>query len=330
MLTFFLIGAFVFELILQCTIAVLRYGEDDEQKVFGAKKQRMLKRAQIFSAFVFFIVHLLSVVSPPPNPSIKISPDYQSIVISVGRFTPIKRLLKIEYQVSTAGDEWFQYSKEFEIDKTAQICARTSCYGDHSDEVSIEIYAKRNGDSTLLYYNIAEAPSEHKYSIVIGRKSWFEAQQYALEKGGYLVQFDDQEEFDYVTRQIKNAGFEKNHFFIGGRRNSENKAQSKEYRWEDKKESPDDIVLNPVNDKDVWYSNTWFKGEPSWSYENKNTGTVVEEYFMELFFDESVHRWGWNDVPEKLTSPKEDYLHGFIIEYDSRPDYFEEVIDLLD
>ena len=163
----------------------------------------------------------------------------------------------------------------------------------------INMISDNAGDNTSN-----EETKGHRYEFVIGKYSWLEAQDAARAKGGYLVNFNTQEEYFSVLSEIEVLGYQDVYFRIGGRRIGD----SKEYYWVGADGATYGDCLNADN---AWCLSLWQDGEPN--YEWKST----REEFMEIFFSEDDNRWVWNDVGNQQTYPSDPTKTGFIIEYDT-------------
>lgn len=155
--------------------------------------------------------------------------------------------------------------------------------------------------------NIAEEkpydPKGHTYEYICGKRSWSEAQAIAKEKGGYLVHFDDMDEFNYVTRQLNRKGYRDIRFLIGGKRAE----GSQDYYWVDTDDKPFGEKLNSPK---AWCSPLWYSGEPTFEWQG------VEECYLQLAFMTDVSQWVLNDIDDNQGYPKDPKCHGFIIEFE--------------
>lgn len=145
---------------------------------------------------------------------------------------------------------------------------------------------------------------QNSYEFVIGKYSWLEAQDAARAKGGYLVNFNTQEEYFSVLSEIEVLGYQDVYFRIGGRRIGD----SKEYYWVGADGAAYGDCLNADN---AWCLSQWQDGEPNYEWNS------TREEFMEIFFSKDDNRWVWNDVGNQQTYPSDPTKTGFIIEYDA-------------
>jgi hypothetical protein len=136
--------------------------------------------------------------------------------------------------------------------------------------------------------------------------TWEEAQEKCIQKGGYLVQINSPEEFDYITQLIEDQEKENIQFFIGGRRN----VWDVDYYWVDEYGN---LTGDSLNDSLAWCSSYWLDGEPSLEDQD------MDETCMTMFYSSGEGRWVWNDVPSDILAAVPGYAGkiGFICEYDT-------------
>lgn len=136
----------------------------------------------------------------------------------------------------------------------------------------------------------AEDTAIHRYQIVVTDCSWDEAFEQCRQMGGYLVRINSYEEYAAIVNQIQNEGYEKIHFYLGGRRNS----YDSNYCWVNENDElmDDGPALNSV---DAWCASAWMTGEPS--YVDGDT----QEMYMNMFYYKSNLAWVLNDVPDDIT-----------------------------
>lgn len=133
-----------------------------------------------------------------------------------------------------------------------------------------------------------EAFSEgHRYQLILEDATWQEAYNDCLNRGGYLVQINSEEEFQSVIEMIEDAGMQNVHFYLGGRRD----ADSHEYYWVDERNGLAGTMLNPEGTS--WAAVHWMENEPSFSSEDE------EEMYMNLIYYKD--NWVLNDVPMDIT-----------------------------
>ena len=146
----------------------------------------------------------------------------------------------------------------------------------------------------------------HTYELIVEDVTWIQAYQKCLEKGGYLVRINSDEEYQAILQQISDEDKRNIMFWLGGARSSE---ESEDYRWVYEDEAYGDIVLNGEDP----YLSYWLSGEPSYFSE---TGDV--EMYMNMFFVSKEGRWVWNDAPDDLIAVADFYVGtvGYICEYE--------------
>lgn len=166
-------------------------------------------------------------------------------------------------------------------------------------EVSIKgkLSAGTSGDFYLEVVKLdveQEAPMQeetdyksHRYQFIVDDVTWGEAYADCKNRGGYLVQFNSQEEFQEVTRMIEEENMQNIHFYLGGRRD----LGTSEYYWIDSNNSLTGEVLNPGGS--AWAAGCWMENEPSYLSED------IDEMYMNLVYYQE--RWVLNDVGEDIT-----------------------------
>ncbi|MCR4892802.1 MAG: C-type lectin domain-containing protein, partial [Lachnospiraceae bacterium] len=142
----------------------------------------------------------------------------------------------------------------------------------------------------------------HRYEIFIGDVSWSEANEKCRQKGGYLARINTEEEFNLITKAIKDGGKERNLYWIGAGRAS----NSKDYYWIDGDKNP---IGDPINN-----SRHWLPGEPTFT----DKGSGKEETCVDLIYRNSEHSFFINDVPDDILSVVSSYKGriGYICEYE--------------
>lgn len=147
-------------------------------------------------------------------------------------------------------------------------------------------------------------PKEHRYELVMGDFTWDEAYYNAIQRGGYLVHFDSDGEFEQVIQDLNlntDSG-RKIKIWIGGRR----MPGSYDYKWINADGTYEASVLNS--------SDYWMNNEPSF----RDTTLNLDEYYMDIFYYKSESRWVWNDAPEDIIAAISTYAGnvGYICEYE--------------
>lgn len=157
--------------------------------------------------------------------------------------------------------------------------------------------------------NVPEEASKkevHTYELIVEDVTWSQAYQNCLDRGGYLVRINSDEEYQAILQQIEDEGKTNIIFWLGGARSS---GESQDYRWVLEDGTYGDIILN----EEEPYRSYWFSGEPSYSGEAGNM-----EMYMNMFYVSKEGCWGWNDVGNNLMSVADFYagIVGYICEYE--------------
>lgn len=148
----------------------------------------------------------------------------------------------------------------------------------------------------------------HRYEFVIQDCGWNQAYYDSLQKGGYLVHINSQEEYDYILQAITSQGYENIHFYLGGRKADDEMA----YYWVDENNKTYGEKLN--DNPEAWCNGAWMAGEPSFADPNLN----ITETYLNIFYYPAENRWIWNDSPENITEvvPELCQETGYIVEYE--------------
>lgn len=148
--------------------------------------------------------------------------------------------------------------------------------------------------------------SIHTYELIVEDVTWTQAYQNCLDKGGYLVRINSDEEYQAILQQIGDEDKKNIKFWLGGARSSE---ESGDYRWVYEDGTYGDIILNEEDP----YLSYWLSGEPSFFDE---AGDV--EMYMNMFYVSKEGRWVWNDVADDLIAVVDFYVGtvGYICEYE--------------
>lgn len=146
----------------------------------------------------------------------------------------------------------------------------------------------------------------HTYELIVEDVTWTQAYQDCLDKGGYLVRINSDEEYQTILRQIGDEDKKNIKFWLGGARSSE---ESKDYRWVYEDGTYGDIILN----EEEPCRSYWLSGEPSYSGESDDV-----EMYMNMFYVRKEGRWVWNDVADDLIAVADFYAGtvGYICEYE--------------
>lgn len=147
----------------------------------------------------------------------------------------------------------------------------------------------------------------HDYEFVLKDCSWNEAFYDSIQRGGHLVHINSREEQDYIFDQINKKGYDKVHFYLGGRR----EADGREYFWVDQNNV---FCGETLNNSSAWCSGEWMTGEPS--FEDLNL--QIEESYMNIFYYKKEHRIVWSDGPDNIPQAVSAFKGkvGYIVEYE--------------
>lgn len=138
----------------------------------------------------------------------------------------------------------------------------------------------------------------HSYEVITADKTWEEAFQDCIARGGYLACIDSQKEWDTIISQIQSTGTEACYFYIAGTRNE----GSSSYYWMNKK---GELYGESLNSNAFWGNNLWLENEPSYQ-----DGDITEDV-MAILYMKSSNRWVLNDVANNPLEA-ESYLSGKI------------------
>ncbi|WP_051656450.1 protein kinase domain-containing protein [Butyrivibrio sp. AE3004] len=162
----------------------------------------------------------------------------------------------------------------------------------------------------------------HRYEIVCQDMSWVEAYYECVSKGGYLVNINSIEEYNYIIDQIKRENRDELLYYIGARRDSnENDGQKAlEYHWikQDNKMGRD--ILNGDNGNPI-YQNMWLSGEPGFGSTDSNGNVYIEQYIDLIRIkgkENNTFNYFLNDIPSDVLEIVPSYSGriGYICEYD--------------
>lgn len=192
------------------------------------------------------------------------------------------------------GDELEKY-----VGKSAVIKGKVVLEGNDKPVLKLESYEIADvGDGT-------EDTAIHTYQIIVNDCTWEEAFEQCRQMGGYLVRINSYEEYAAIVSQIQNEGYEKVHFYLGGRRDF----YGSSYYWvnEDNELMDDGPALNSV---DAWSTSAWMTGEPSY------VDGDIQEMYMNMFYYKSNLAWVLNDVPDDITGVYPGQT-GYICEFEN-------------
>lgn len=148
----------------------------------------------------------------------------------------------------------------------------------------------------------------HTYEIVLEDCTWEEASRAAKDAGGYLVNINDEEEYDRIISQLRREGYDDQgyQFYLGALRDYDTYG----YYWIDE----DDVMYgDDISSYSYWASDEWFSGEPSYYDEEEE----VDEYYLDMFYRTEDGAWYWNDIANDILEMAPYYSGrvGYIIEY---------------
>lgn len=143
----------------------------------------------------------------------------------------------------------------------------------------------------------------HSYQFVIADVTWQEAAQRCRDNGGYLVNINSQEEYDYILSLISAYDMGEVIWWLGGCRQD----NSYDYTWILENGYLSGEILNG----DAKYQNYWLSGEPSFGNEQ------VKEQYLTMFYHTPSNGYVWNDVPNDVVATASFYTGklGYICEY---------------
>lgn len=168
-----------------------------------------------------------------------------------------------------------------------------------------EYYYTYNEICSLL--STGETESEgHRYEVVRKDVTWSEAQEECEAKGGYLAALTSQEEFDYVSGLIKEAGCQGCSVWVGG---SQKYSTRFGYYW-----------ITPEGEYDMISSAFlpfWLAGEPSYTGLTES-GTQMDEDSVAMLYIKSDGRFYLNDAPDDILQAAPSYAGhiAYVCEYD--------------
>ena len=148
---------------------------------------------------------------------------------------------------------------------------------------------------------VETAEPEHRYALVVDGCSWTEAQNKAIEAGGWLACFETQEEYELVLRELNSGGNKDIEYRIGARR----ELGGTKYYWVD---GADRMYGECLNDDGSYAAKLWASGEPSYHWQESS-----EEY-LAIYYDEDLKAWVWSDVADAVYG-QDMTKYGYIIEY---------------
>lgn len=147
----------------------------------------------------------------------------------------------------------------------------------------------------------------HYYQFVVADVTWQEAAQRCRNNGGYLVNINSQEEYEYILSLIAEHNLGEVIWWLGGCRQE----GSYDYTWIVENGNLGSEILN----RDEKYLGYWLSGEPSFGDEQ------TTEQYITMFYHLSTNSHIWNDVPNDIISIAPFYSGklGYICEYTEDP-----------
>ncbi len=118
-------------------------------------------------------------------------------------------------------------------------------------------------DEAFYDASYSEKEGINRYEFIVNDLKWTEAYQDCINRGGYLVHINSDEEMSYICEQIKKEGFDDVYFYIGASRNED----SENYYWVNSEAKHFGKALN----NDPVHKENWLYGEPS--YQDTDFGT---------------------------------------------------------
>ena len=191
---------------------------------------------------------------------------------------------------------------------TAQVVVwdDTKEYGSTEVSTASEEVSSEETEEALYDKEYSEDTGIHKYEIIIKDLKWTEAFQDCINKGGYLLHLNSDEERAHVLEQIKKEGYDSVYFYIGASRNED----SQNYYWVNSDAKHFGKALN--NNPD--YADQWLYGEPSFQDTDFGTG----EYFLDMLNHPDEGKWYFNDISDDglYSFLKGKKRIGYICEYE--------------
>ncbi|WP_051197447.1 protein kinase domain-containing protein [Butyrivibrio sp. MB2005] len=162
----------------------------------------------------------------------------------------------------------------------------------------------------------------HRYEIVCQDMSWIEAYYECVSKGGYLVNINSIEEYNYIIDQIKRENRDELLYYIGAKRdpNESDGQNALEYHWVKQDNNMGRDILNGDNGNPI-YRNMWLSGEPGFG-STDNDGNVYIEQYIDLIRiknkENDTFNYFLNDIPSDVLEIVPSYSGriGYICEYD--------------
>ena len=215
-----------------------------------------------------------------------------------------------ERSYENSGMAFGDYRNYYEYDDNGNLIKKESHYYDEYGEeyeFSVTTYEYKTKDEFEV--SSEEGDGIHRYELITADVTWEEAFEDCINRGGYLVHINSEDEFNAITNQIREEQKTKYTFWLGAMYEYTSDA----FYWIDENgEYESEKVSN--NDK---YASFWLPGEPS-IYGDDGHGNMIHEDCVDMIYRKSEDRFYWNDVPNDLIGIA-DYLSGkigYICEYD--------------
>ncbi|MDO5540499.1 MAG: C-type lectin domain-containing protein [Eubacteriales bacterium] len=151
-----------------------------------------------------------------------------------------------------------------------------------------------------------ESSAGHHYEVVRKDVTWSEAQEECEAKGGHLAVLTSQEEFNYVSDLIKEAGCQGCSIWVGG---SSKYSTQFGYYW-----IAPEGEYNMINSSFLPF---WLDGEPSYTGLTES-GAEVEEDSVAMLYIKSEDRFYLNDAPDDILRAAPSYagIIAYVCEYE--------------
>ncbi|MGN0361019.1 MAG: lectin-like protein [Hominisplanchenecus sp.] len=193
-----------------------------------------------------------------------------------------EEVTQISFGSHTFEEEKLKKYNNIKVDVTGSVWAE-------EDVVYVDVQ-ELSGDLPEVQETEDTEEEIHEYIICKEDCTWLEAFEYCKERGGYLVRINSQKELKHIRELIKEKGYEKIQFYIGMRRDP----NQKEYYLVD--ENNELVGQRMDNGYTEWCENVWLEGEPTY----RDEVLKIEETCVSLFRYSKTGKWVFNDVPEDL------------------------------
>ena len=147
---------------------------------------------------------------------------------------------------------------------------------DYSDESEVEDSFPEEQEQVENAVEELHEDEIHTYELIVADVTWIEAYQSCLDRGGYLVRINSEDEYQAILSQVWAEDKGNIKFWLGGARDE----SSNTYHWIYEDTDYEGEALNN-NEK---YAAYWLDEEPSFA--DETTGET--ETFMNMFYISSV------------------------------------------